>query len=80
MPKSKPRGKRANGPSRKERAAADPGFALALEKAGNKKNLAEAAGVTKQAVNLWTRVPAERARKISDALGIPLKKLRPDLW
>ena len=40
--------------------------------------IADFAGTTKQAITKWRVVPANRARAISDATGIPLEELRPD--
>jgi DNA-binding transcriptional regulator YdaS (Cro superfamily) len=47
---------------------------------GRVNELAKATGLTKQAISAWTRIPAERAPAISEALGVPLHELRPDLW
>jgi plasmid maintenance system antidote protein VapI len=47
-------------------------------------DLANAAGVTAEAVRLWRRqkrrINPETARKIEKKLGIPKHLLRPDLW
>jgi hypothetical protein len=40
--------------------------------------IADFAGITPQALTKWSVVPANRARAISDATGIPLEELRPD--
>jgi DNA-binding transcriptional regulator YdaS (Cro superfamily) len=36
--------------------------------------------MTRQAVYQWKQIPAEKAAAISEALGLPLHELRPDLW
>jgi len=53
--------------------------------AGGIGKLAEAAGVHWSTVCSWKRtkqrlVPVHRARQVSDATGIPLHVLRPDIW
>jgi DNA-binding transcriptional regulator YdaS (Cro superfamily) len=52
--------------------------------AGGASELARIAGVHRATVSAtWRRrgkVPVERARAISDALQIPLHKIRPDIW
>jgi len=72
--------KRRKRARRARRITLDEGYAIALKKAGSQVALAQAAGVTKQAIQGWTRVPAERAKAVSAALDIPLNTLRPDLW
>lgn len=50
---------------------------------GAQKQLAEAVGVTPQAVHLWVkkgRVPAERVLVVASHTGIPAHELRPDLY
>ena len=47
---------------------------------GRVKAIADAAGVSTQAVSQWRRIPAEYAKVISEAIGVPLWGLRPDLW
>lgn len=52
--------------------------------AGGVSRLAEIAGVDHSSVSAsWRRtgrVPVERALRISEALQIPLSKIRPDVW
>lgn len=52
--------------------------------AGGVTELARIAGVNHATVSAtWRRrglVPVERARAVSDALKIPLHKIRPDIW
>jgi DNA-binding transcriptional regulator YdaS (Cro superfamily) len=52
----------------------------AIKRAGSVKALAEAAGVRPQAISQWQRIPTDRVVRISEALGIPRHKLRPDLY
>ncbi len=47
---------------------------------GEKAALARAIGVTPQAVNGWSRVPAERVLAVSGVTGVPTHTLRPDLY
>lgn len=42
--------------------------------------LARAIGITRGAVAQWERVPAERIGDVSRATGIPMERLRPDLF
>jgi len=42
--------------------------------------LARAIGITRGAVAQWDRIPAERVREVADATGIPMSRLRPDLF
>jgi len=50
--------------------------------AGGPAKLAEAIGVSRQALYLWDKVPAERVPAIVEATRGALSKhqLRPDLW
>lgn len=42
--------------------------------------LARSIGITRGAVAQWDRIPAERVRAVSEATGIPMDQLRPDLF
>lgn len=48
---------------------------------GRLVSLASEIGVTPAAISQWAnrKVPSERLWMISDATGIPVKKLRPDI-
>ena len=52
--------------------------------AGGQKKLGEIAGVARPTVAYWKRgsikIPVDRARRIHEALGIPLHEIRPDVW
>lgn len=54
----------------------------AIKLAGGVNALAEELGVKHPAIVQWKLrgVPAERARQIEAATGVPLHELRPDLW
>ena len=51
-----------------------------FRRVGSKTALADALGIRPQAINNWTRVPANRVRAVSDLTGIPDYVLRPDLY
>jgi DNA-binding transcriptional regulator YdaS (Cro superfamily) len=42
--------------------------------------LARAIGISRGAVAQWSRVPAERIGDVARATGIPMERLRPDLF
>jgi hypothetical protein len=42
--------------------------------------LAREIGITRGAVAQWEKVPAERLGAVSRVTGIPLERLRPDLF
>jgi DNA-binding transcriptional regulator YdaS (Cro superfamily) len=46
----------------------------------NRSDIAKALGITTQAISQWKRVPAERVSQVSEATGIPVQDLRPDLF
>jgi DNA-binding transcriptional regulator YdaS (Cro superfamily) len=48
--------------------------------AGGTTALARRLGISKQAVSMWGRIPAERVIAIEAATGIPREELRPDLY
>lgn len=58
----------------------DPHFHEFLMRRGRVNEIAAAAGVTKQAVSQWKRIPEDKAQQIADALSLSLHELRPDLW
>lgn len=55
-----------------------------IERAGGVTRLAEIAGVDHSTISSgWRRtgrVPVERARAVSEGLGVPLSEIRPDIW
>ena len=56
-----------------------------IEAAGGVTQLAKIAGVNHSTVAWWRRhgnrvATVDRAQRISRALGIPLHKIRPDIW
>jgi len=52
----------------------------AIAKAGGVTALAAALGISRQAVNQWKRVPPSKAGSVSKLTGIPVQKLRPDIF
>lgn len=48
--------------------------------AGGTTALASKLGISKQAVSMWGKIPAERVIAIEAATGIPREELRPDLY
>lgn len=56
---------------------------VAIKKMGKLANLAEAIGVTPQAVRKWekeNKLPAERVLSVEKITGVPRHELRPDLY
>lgn len=62
------------------KANRDPIISEALRRVGTLAKLAEACGITAQAVSLWTRVPAAQVINVERATRIPREKIRPDLY
>ncbi len=58
----------------------DESLTRAIAEAGSITTLATDLGISPQAVSVWRRVPAERAREVERITGIPRHELRPDLW
>lgn len=56
------------------------GLQKAIQAAGSAAALADILEIRPQAISQWKRIPAERCRPISEATGIPLAELRPDLF
>ena len=52
----------------------------AIEKAGGFTALAKFLKCSVPTVHNWNRVPAERCMAVSKMTGIPLAKLRPDVF
>jgi DNA-binding transcriptional regulator YdaS (Cro superfamily) len=48
--------------------------------AGGTTALAVKLGISKQAVSMWKKIPAERVISIEAATGISREELRPDLY
>ena len=54
---------------------------LAIKKAGGRKALATALGISQEAVRKWTkRLPAERVLVLEQCSGVSRHDLRPDLY
>lgn len=47
---------------------------------GNESMAAKALGVTRQALNIWVRVPLHHVKKIEADTGIPRAELRKDIY
>ncbi|WP_419952513.1 Cro/CI family transcriptional regulator [Methylobacterium sp.] len=58
----------------------DDALQLACEKAGGRKALAAAIGVTRQAIEQWRRVPAERVLDVERISKVSRHALRPDIF
>jgi DNA-binding transcriptional regulator YdaS (Cro superfamily) len=58
----------------------DPGLARAIEAMGSAKAIADLCRISKSAVSQWEVIPTKRCHLISEATGIPLHVLRPDVW
>lgn len=61
------------------RANRDPVIVEAL-RAVSMAKIAEACGITVQAVSLWNRVPAQHVLNVERVTAIPRERLRPDLY
>lgn len=48
--------------------------------AGGQSAVARKFGIQRQAVDKWTRVPAERVLVVSEMSGVPPHKIRPDIY
>lgn len=51
-----------------------------VDAAGGYYAVAEALGLTHQAVRQWRRVPEAHVRPLAKLAKIPMKRLRPDLY
>ena len=52
----------------------------AIQRAGGTKPLAEALGITRQAIEQWRRVPPERVLEVERFTGVSRYALRPDVY
>lgn len=52
----------------------------AIEAAGNAALLAEALGISAQAISQWAEVPPLRVLSVEKVTGVPRHELRPDLY
>ncbi len=58
----------------------DPSLLEIFRRYGNAARLAEALGVSKQAVSSWEMLPVKWVRVVSQATGIHPYRIRPDLY
>ena len=58
----------------------DAALEAAIAKAGSSRALAQAIGVTPQALSQWRRVPLARVFDVERFSGIPRHELRPDFF
>lgn len=63
----------------KQPSGRTPLIAKVVAKAGSVKAVAQAVGLTPQAVSLWTQIPTDKIEAIEQLTGIPAAELRPDL-
>jgi len=56
------------------------GMALIRSQRGLMAKVASHLGLTRAAVAVWKRVPAERVAQVSEVTGIPRDRLRPDIF
>jgi DNA-binding transcriptional regulator YdaS (Cro superfamily) len=56
------------------------GIELLRQKRGTIANLAKCLGISRSAISMWVRVPAERVIEVERATGISREQLRPDLY
>lgn len=56
------------------------GLKQAIERAGGTRKLAKMLGITRQAIEKWTSIPARHIIVIERLTGVPREKLRPDLY
>lgn len=52
----------------------------ATQAAGGLTGLSRIAGVSRQAVQQWDRVPEDKVKQVAEATGISRHELRPDLF
>lgn len=55
----------------------------AIDKAGGKKAVADALGMSEEGVRVWIvrgKIPAERVVEVEGITGVPRERLRPDLY
>lgn len=62
-----------------QRTRRDAGLLLAMSRAPVKE-IAANCGVTRQAVSLWRRIPAEHVLTVEALTGLDREVLRPDLY
>lgn len=64
----------------KHRADLRIGLNKAITKAGSGAALGRHLGLSRQAIDQWTEIPADRVVDVEKATGVPRQELRPDLY
>jgi hypothetical protein len=52
----------------------------AVTAAGGRRMLADALGISAEAIRQWDEIPVKRLAKVSEVTGIPKPQLRPDIF
>jgi DNA-binding transcriptional regulator YdaS (Cro superfamily) len=63
-----------------KKARIDPAIAMIRAERGLAVRIADALGIDKSAVYQWVRVPATRVQIVSELIGMPPEKIRPDIF
>jgi DNA-binding transcriptional regulator YdaS (Cro superfamily) len=67
-------------PRIKFKPSREPGVDIAIAAAGSMTALGKGLGLTRNAITMWTKVPAEHALAIERLFGAARWELRPDLY
>ena len=54
--------------------------ARVLEASGGTTALADALGISSQAISQWDRIPAHRVGRVSQITGLAYAEIRPDIF
>lgn len=63
-----------------KRPIREPGLVAAIKAVGSPTELAKLLKIKPQAVHQWREIPPRRVLKVAHLTGVPLHKLRPDLY
>ncbi len=64
----------------RRRQLTDPAIIKIRAEHGLQTRVAEACGITRQAVGDWDRVPPQHAAKVGDIINMTLHEMRPDIF